>query len=169
MYTDTLLHTNAHTCSAKTCHTQRCTHRHSNTRSGTQIIIHTGAHTKRCSHWLTSWGHTHVHKHKHMPTETHTHTEMLTPVYAVSRVHNHTHPTLPLFLTHRTSAVFVYPSVPFASVYPDVHYTGVLDCVLVSFTHFNCHLFEGTDCFCPNLMPSTVYESVYVDNRAVEF
>ncbi|KAG5214855.1 hypothetical protein JEQ12_000431 [Ovis aries] len=36
-----------------------------------------------------------------------------------------------------------FAAVHFASVYPDVDYTGVLDCVLVSSTHFNCHLFEG--------------------------
>lgn len=161
MYTDTLLHTNAHTCSTQTCHTQRCTHRHSNTRSGTQIIIRTSAHTHRCSHWLTSWGDTHVHTHKHMPTKTHAHTEMLTRVYTVSRVHSHTH------IPHCLSSWRTGP--PFSSVYPDVDYTGVPGCVLVGSTHFNCHLFEGRDCFCPNLMPSTVYEYVHVDNRAVEF
>ena len=73
MHTDTLLHTNAHTCNALTCHTQRCT------RSGTQIIIPTGAHTEMLSLAHITGIHSCSYTNKHMPTETHAHAEMLTP------------------------------------------------------------------------------------------
>lgn len=119
-------YTQAHTCSARDM-----SHTKVHTQTQQHTLRYTDNHTHRCTlrcHTGSIMG-THVHKHKHMPTETHAHTEMLTPVSRSLHGCTITHTSpLPLFLAHRTSAVFVcLQFFNTASVYPDVDYTGVLD------------------------------------------
>ena len=122
--------------SAQTSHTKVHTQTHKGTRSGTQIITH----TRRCTHKEMLIGaHTCIPVHRSSYTQprtlmgtqsmlihrstcpqrdtcshreahicVHTHTQVHN--YTHTHTHTHTHPSLPLFLTHSTSAVFVCPS-----------------------------------------------------------
>lgn len=141
--THSVRYTNNHSFTQR--HTQRDVHRY-HTHTLTFMYIDTLTHTASHTH-----GDILVLAHRQTPSERHTQRHTLSQrcshahAHSHTEVHTHTHTALPPFPAHTSSAVFVCPSVPFASLCPDIDHTGVLQLCSCLQHPFICQLHEGRD------------------------